>query len=188
MCKAYSEEIVPDGKAFLEEYHLKTELVEFCRLHGLQTTGNKNDLNERIVYYLETGRKITKQTRSKRHSGTASITDDLTIGTDFVCSQLSRRYFEKRIGTNFKFSVPFQKWLRNNSERTYNDAVIAYGKIIKDEKAGETKIVNNSNTINTYVISSKTTMENHYQMQSLVGNTRSRKGAITNMKRPTSWH
>ena len=43
---------------FKEYYFLKEELKEFCRKEGLKISGSKNQLEERIIYYLDTGKSL----------------------------------------------------------------------------------------------------------------------------------
>ena len=43
---------------FKEYYFLKEELKEFCRNEGLKVSGSKNQLEERIIYYLDTGKSL----------------------------------------------------------------------------------------------------------------------------------
>ena len=140
MCKMHSEKIGPDGKTFSEYYHLKEELKDFCRLHGLQVSGGKEDLNERILCYLETGQKITKKSKQKNNSGIVDIFDETLIGEDPIYSQQSRRYFEYYIGKKFSFKVQFQKWMKENPDKTYHDAVIAYRQITESGKTTKTEI------------------------------------------------
>jgi len=128
-----------DGKTFLQHYHLKEELVEFCRLYGLQISGSKPDLNERIAHYLDTGEKTTKKIRSKRQPDTLNISEKTMIGEAFACSQINRHFFEDRI-KNFRFTVSFQKWLKENPDKTYGDAVDAYARITEEGKTKKTKI------------------------------------------------
>ena len=40
---------------FKEYYFLKEELKDFCKKEGLKTRGSKIQLEERIIYYLDTG-------------------------------------------------------------------------------------------------------------------------------------
>ena len=128
-----------DGKAILLHYYLKEELVEFCRLHGLQISGSKSDLNERIAHYLDTGQKTTKKIKSKRQPGTLNISEKTMIGEAFVCAQINRHFFEDRI-KNFRFTVSFQKWLKDNSDKTYGDAVNAYMRITEEGKTKKAEI------------------------------------------------
>ena len=37
-------------------------------------------------------------------------------------------------GKSFSFKVPFQRWLKNNPDKTYGDAIEAYQQIIKEKK------------------------------------------------------
>lgn len=41
---------------FKEYYFLKEELKDFCKKEGLKVSGRKNQLEERIIYYLDTGK------------------------------------------------------------------------------------------------------------------------------------
>ena len=43
---------------FKEYYFLKQELKEFCRNEGLKISGSKSQLEERIIYYLNTGKSL----------------------------------------------------------------------------------------------------------------------------------
>ena len=57
------------------------------------------------------------------------ITLDSKIGENFKCSEDKREFFEKEIGSGFKFKVKFQKWLKSNPDKTYGDAIDAYHEI-----------------------------------------------------------
>ena len=43
---------------FKEYYFLKEELKDFCKKEGLKVSGSKNQLEERIIYYLDTGKSL----------------------------------------------------------------------------------------------------------------------------------
>ena len=45
-------------KEFETYYYLKSELTEFCKKHSLQTSGSKEDINNRISHFLSTGEKL----------------------------------------------------------------------------------------------------------------------------------
>ena len=51
---------------FFEYYFLKEELKDFCRREGLKVSGNKQDLEKRIVHYLETGDELTETSFNKK--------------------------------------------------------------------------------------------------------------------------
>ena len=127
---------------FKEYYFLKEELKEFCRNEGLRVSGSKNQLEERIIYYLDTGKSlddsnaIKKDDKPIRHNFQKSdktkatiskeIRLDSILGENFKCSEDKREFFEKEIGKGFKFKVKFQKWLKANPDKTYQDAIHAY--------------------------------------------------------------
>ena len=118
------------GKEFKQYYFLKEELKDFCRREGLKISGNKSDLENRIIYYLDTGKSITEETLPKaKVESSREIALDAKIGENFKCSEDKREFFENQIGKGFKFKVKFQKWLKTNPEKSYRDAIDAYYEI-----------------------------------------------------------
>ena len=137
------------GAEFREYYFLKEELKDFCKKEGLKTSGSKIQLEERIIYYLDTGKSL-KETKTKlkksdrdennsnnkknnknknnvkNYSNSQEITLDSILGENFKCSEDKREFFEREIGRGFKFKVKFQKWLKANPNKTYQDAINAY--------------------------------------------------------------
>ena len=134
---------------FLEYYYLKSELIQFAKDNNLQTTGSKNELTERIYFFLKTGEKKTSPSK-KRSSAITSIDINDIIEENFVFSETRREFFKKHIGKTFSFNVPFQKWLKNNSGKTYSDAVEAYHEIIKNKKLQKNPI-DSQFQYNTYI-------------------------------------
>ena len=122
---------------FKEYYFLKEELKDFCRQEGLKVSGSKEDLEKRIVYYLKTGDELTETVKVKSNAGPSEISLDSRIGENFRCSEDKREFFEREIGENFKFKVPFQKWLKSNPDKTYMDAVEAYREIHNSKEKSE---------------------------------------------------
>ena len=125
---------------FKEYYFLKEELKDFCKKEGLKVSGSKNQLEERIIYYLDTGKSLdnsrsikNKNNYSKSNSNKATTSEEITLdsilGENFKCSEDKREFFEKEIGKGFKFKVKFQKWLKSNPDKTYKDAINAYHKL-----------------------------------------------------------
>ena len=138
-----------DGKTFQNYYYLKEELIAFCRQEGLQTTGGKDVLTERISHYLDSGIKLTSKT-SSRSADVSDITEDSLIENDFVCSQKHRAFFEEKIGKGFTFNVVFMKWLRSNAGKSYRDAIEEYNSIIEKKKKEKTTI-DKQFRYNTYI-------------------------------------
>ena len=112
---------------FGEYYFLKEELKDFCCSEGLKVSGSKEDLEKRIVHYLKTGEKLSEDNVERKSTLTSTeITLDSRLGENFKCSEDKREFFESHIGKGFKFKVKFQKWLKANPDKTYQDAIDAY--------------------------------------------------------------
>lgn len=123
---------------FKEYYFLKEELKDFCRSEGLKVGGSKGDLEKRIVHYLGTGEELKERTvNQSSKEAVTEISLDSKLGENFKCSEDKRAFFEKEIGSGFKFKVKFQKWLKANPERTYRDAVAAYHEIQNSDEKTE---------------------------------------------------
>ena len=60
------------------------------------------------------------------------------------------QFFAEKIGKNFSFNVPFQKWLKGNAGKTYGDAIQAYYQILEEKKKGKTTI-DRQFEYNTYI-------------------------------------
>ena len=123
-----TKDLNPDE--FNDYYFLKEELKDFCRSEGLKVSGSKGDLEKRIIHYLSTGKELKESDIEGYSTQTSSeISLDSKLGENFKCSEDKREFFEKEIGKSFKFKVKFQKWLKANSDKTYQDAIYAYYEI-----------------------------------------------------------
>ena len=129
-----------DRTTFLSFYYLKEELVDFCRKNGLPTSGGKLEITERIAHFLDTGEIIAGKKTQRKKACIGNITKDTLIEKDFVCSERHRAFFKEQIGNRFSFNVMFQKWLKSNAGKTYQDAIDAYYLILENKKKGKTKI------------------------------------------------
>ena len=139
-----------NSKEFREYYYLKEELIEFCRKNSLQTTVGKIELTERIAHFLETGEKTYKSHMPKRSAKHNEITLDTIIEENFVCSEKHRAFYKEQIGNKFSFNVSFQKWLKSNSGKTYQDSINAYYQILEDKKKNKT-VIDKQFEYNTYI-------------------------------------
>ena len=149
---------------FKEYYFLKEELKEFCRNEGLKISGSKNQLEKRIIYYLDTGKSLDDSNsiekddkpirpnfqKSDKTKATTSkeIRLDSILGENFKCSEDKREFFENEIGKGFKFKVKFQKWLKANPDKTYQDAINAYHEL---ENSNEKTEIGKQFQYNQYV-------------------------------------
>ena len=149
---------------FKEYYFLKEELKEFCRNEGLKISGSKNQLEKRIIYYLDTGKSLDDSNSiekddkpirpnfQKSDKTKASISKEIRLdsilGENFKCSEDKREFFEREIGKGFKFKVKFQKWLKANPNKTYQDAINAYHEL---ENSNEKTEIGKQFQYNQYV-------------------------------------
>jgi len=139
-----------DSNTFKNFYYLKEELVDFCRKNGLQATGNKIEITDRIAHYLDTNEKTFKTHKYRKTIFLEDLTLDSVIENNFVCSEKHREFYKKHIGNTFSFNVTFQKWLKRNSGKTYKDSIKAYCQIVEDKKKNKTTI-DEQFEYNTYI-------------------------------------
>lgn len=130
-----------DSKTFRDYYYLKEELVNFCRENGIPVSGRKIEITDRISYFLDTGKILSARTERKKVTAVSTISEDTQIEAKFVCSEKHRAFFRECIGSSFSFNVAFQKWLKNNTGKTYKEAVAAYYQILEDKKKWKNKII-----------------------------------------------
>ncbi len=135
---------------FKNYYFLKEELVDFCRQNGLQTSGSKQELTDRIAYFLETGKKKSASSKRIQAESIGEITENTLIEANIVCSEKHRAFFKERIGKAFSFNVAFQKWLKSNAGKTYADAIQAYYAILGEKKKSKT-VIDKQFEYNTYI-------------------------------------
>lgn len=137
-------------KTLQEYYYLKEELIDFCRKNDLQTTGSKLELTDRIANFLETGEKTHQNHTHKKAKVINEITLDTIIEENFVCSEKHRAFYQEQIGKSFSFNVAFQKWLKTNAGKTYQDSIHAYYQIKEEKKKNKTTI-DRQFEYNTYI-------------------------------------
>ena len=139
-----------DSKTFRSFYFLKEELVDFCRKNGLPTSGGKIEITDRIAHFLDTGEIMSVVRERKTTAQISDIDLNTKIEPNFVCSEKHRSFFKEHIGAAFSFNVAFQKWLKNNTGKTYKEAIAAYYQILEEKKKGKTKI-DRQFEYNTYI-------------------------------------
>lgn len=142
--------IKTDSKTFREFYYLKEGLVDFCRKNGLPTSGGKVELTDRIAHFLDTGEILEAKSVKKSTAYVVIIDKSTKIESNFVCSEKHRAFFKDNIGNSFTFNVAFQKWLKSNAGKTYQDAIDAYYRIMEEKKKGKSSI-DKQFEYNTYI-------------------------------------
>jgi len=109
-------------------YWDKKELVSFCSANGLSTIGGKADLVNRIEYFLHTGQKLAsiKIKRIDRRDSDNKITKD-TLVVNYKNDAKTRNFFEKEIGTHFRFNSYLRQFAKNSNK----DSNLTYGDLIQ---------------------------------------------------------
>jgi len=132
---------------FIDFYWLKKELTTFCKSQGIDISGGKIEIKQRIIQFLETG-KITKKKASisKSFSKFDWNKEELfphTIITDnYKNTENVRTFFKKQIGEYFHFSVDFMNWMKTNEGKLLSDAISEWKRLslLKKDKNYQTEI------------------------------------------------
>ncbi len=113
---------------FLSFYWLKKELIKFCALHSLSTTGSKEELTKRISLYLTIGKSTPNSTVFK--AGVKDSDNPLTLSTivkHYKNDKKTRDFFIKYIGPQFHFNSYLRQFnkqaFKNNHNLTYGDLI-----------------------------------------------------------------
>lgn len=115
-------------QSFKDYYWLKEELQDFCRTHGISTSGSKTEIADRIEIFLETGeiisplRKPSSARKTEQHN---ALSLETIITEHHRCSQEVRAFF-KSVIPKFHFSTYIQNYFKSNIGKTYRDAVEAW--------------------------------------------------------------
>ena len=132
---------------FNEFYWLKEELVAFCKIVGISTSGSKIELTSKIQEYLTTGTilsniKSTKPATSKFDWNKEPLSKSTVITDNYKNTENVRAFFISQIGANFSFNVKFMNWIKNNIGKTLNDAMDEWKNLkeIKKDKNYKTEI------------------------------------------------
>ena len=118
---------------FKDFYWLKQELVAFCKSVGINASGSKPALTERIVTFLQTG-EITKSnpkhhTLSKFDWQKSEITLDTIITDNYKNSENVRAFMKGEIGSSFHFNTAFMDWMKQHTGQTMREAIATWHRI-----------------------------------------------------------
>ena len=136
---------------FQNYYWLKAELQTFCRENGLPASGSKIEITDCISHYLTTG-KVLKTALGKKCVKLPSLIKTFLFKRLLLTiTAVAKMFvlFQRKIGTNFRFTVALQKFFKENVGKTYEDAVAFGMKKTNEKKTLHTKqlSVHNLNTI-----------------------------------------
>ena len=101
-------------------YWLKEELVTYCKENGLQVTGNKLAVANRIRQFLKNGIRETQSTKklkkanSKFDWNAEKLSLETKITDSYKNTQNVRRFMVSQVGPSFRFSIPLMKWMKEN--------------------------------------------------------------------------
>jgi len=124
-------------KDFKDFYWLKKELVNFCKILEISTSGGKIEIANRISHYISTGKvikpeklniKSTFNWNNEKLTRTTILTDNYKNGESVRC------FFINEIGNHFSFNVIFMKWIKENIGKTLGDAILEWNKINEFKK------------------------------------------------------
>lgn len=111
---------------------MKEELIAFCKREGLQISGSKEELYTIINHYLNTKEKT--QIKRKKSVDCAMPSLDTLIVENMRFSEVNRAFFRRYLGENFRFSVAFQRWLKTNVGKTFQDAIEVYPTLSRNKE------------------------------------------------------
>ena len=142
-----------EPSVFLNFYWLKTELQQFCRQLSIPVSGSKQELTDRIYTYLSEG--TIKKVKGRGRVIDQSINDELgleaIIQPGYRSDERHRAFFKEKIGTHFKFNVPFMNWMNSNAGSTYREAIEEWHRIDQAKRAGEKFDIGNQFEYNQYM-------------------------------------
>jgi hypothetical protein len=125
---------------FQEHYWLKEELSVFCKVCGIDRTGGKAELANRIMLFLESGGVVStkvkpnKTSTSKFNWSKEVLTGETTITDNYKNSENVRLFFLREISPHFHFNVEFMKWAKHNTGKTLQEAIKEWGRLFELKK------------------------------------------------------
>lgn len=125
-----------NAEDFKQFYWLKSELIVFCQANKLKSSGSKEQLNQRIAYFLKTGQALKESGKELSQEYSVDYTKlslQSKIGPNYKTTREIRNYFESLYGKSFKISVALQDYCRQNPDKTFADALL-YAKEYKKTK------------------------------------------------------
>ena len=124
---------------FLTYYWLKEELCTFCKTNTLSGSGSKDELTQRVYTYLKTGTIIepSKKVLIKSTAKNTPLSLESLIPQGYKNDEKHRSFFKSQIGVHFKFNVQFMDWMKENSGKTYKDAILEWNRIATEKKQGK---------------------------------------------------
>ncbi len=141
------------AETFIDFYWLKEELVSFCKRYSLPASGSKDELTQRIHEYLKTGKVVPamKKKNVNKKAINSPLSLDASIPEGYKNDARHQAFFKSEIGEHFKFNVPFMNWMKENSGRTYKEAIAEWNRINSEKKQGKKTTISSQFQYNQYI-------------------------------------
>ncbi len=123
---------------FQNFYWLKSELVSFCKTHGISAAGGKIEITGRIEHFLATGEIVGaagKPIPTSKFDWNNSVLNLNTKLTDnYKNTENVRAFLTLHIGPHFRFNTEFMKWAKSNAGKSLADAIDEWNRIYMRRK------------------------------------------------------
>ncbi|WP_430908238.1 DUF6434 domain-containing protein [Maribacter sp. 2-571] len=124
-------EDIRTGAEFNRWYWLKEELVAICKQANIPGNGRKFELRDRIIFALDhpneplpkAPKKVKKSTFNWARASLSldtKITDSVSFGPNF------RNFMKSHVGKRFSCHSDFMDWVKANTGKTLEDAVMIW--------------------------------------------------------------
>ena len=119
---------------FNEFYWLKQELIDFCKIVGISTSGGKIEIANRTRHYLSTGEVRSSERKKVENQSNfdwnkEKLTTETIITNSYKNGENVRDFFTQEIGAHFSFNVIFMKWVKENVGKNLGAAIIEWKRI-----------------------------------------------------------
>lgn len=106
---------------------------------AFSSIGGKKDLEKRIELFLTTGERLpSEKNKSKKpNTNNSQISLKTRLGESYKNGVQNRAFFKSVIGDRFKFNIIFMEWVKQNSHKTYQEAVNEWLRIEEEKKSGK---------------------------------------------------
>jgi len=122
-------------REFAAWYWLRSELADFCRQQGLQTSGTKEQLAQRIAALLRGEQKSpTKALKTARGVMPASFSLRTRIGPGWRCSRELSEFLKQHCGRGFRFNAPVRDYVHHRIGATLAEVVKCYQLTAKSKR------------------------------------------------------
>lgn len=118
---------------FRQHYYDKQELRDFCRQNLIPTSGLKEDLNQRIEYFLRTGQvmAVAPPVKSSRSDSETGLSLDKIV-VNYKSDPITRNFLASNIPGFTGFGALVQKQIK---QRLANHETFTYGDVVEMQKA-----------------------------------------------------